>query len=338
MKKVIKIIAGICALLLVVSCKEETVATPKVAASINKTELAVNEVMKIDFGGSVADQIVVFPGNEKHDYELRNESNTGFVVNKGLFTYAYDAPGTYTVVCLASTSGDLAANLQFDTCSFVVRVRDDDTVIKTLSSPSVATDEVFAKKFAENIWVLALPRIVVPPPPQRPITINLNSDRKLRYQIQSGLTKVFVNGKDFTQEGKSAIGGVQDLSAPLDIKVVSNAGTERNYILYTVYYPEFTASSFKLEGATGTLVRTIYDYSTLEMSVNLPSGADVSNLIPTFTTRDANEKAYIGNVEQISGVSAVDFTNEVSYRLVSTVPENPEVQIESTVVVKINFQ
>ena len=336
MTKIIKTITVVCAMLLVFSCKEE-IKTPLAVANIDKTVLTVNETMTVDFSGSIADQIVVFPGDEKHDYALLNESNTGFVVNKKLFTYSYTVPGTYKVVCVASASGDMAADLLFDTCSFAVQVIDDDAVIKTLSSPGVATDEIFAKKYAEDIWVLAMPRSVVPPPPLRPVTINLNTDRRLRYHIQSELAKVFVNGKEFP-EGKNTQGGAYDLSTPLDIKVVSNAGTERNSTLYTVYYPEFTASSFKLGSATGTLARTVYDYSALEMNINLPSGTDVSNLIPTFTTRDSNEKAYIENIEQISGVSVVDFTNTVTYRLVSTVPDNPEIQVESTVVVKINFQ
>jgi hypothetical protein len=163
------------------------------------------------------------------------------------------------------------------------------------------------------------------------------TDRRLRYHIQSDSTKVFVNSEEFP-EGRNTFGGTQDLSASLDIKVISNSGTERNYILYTVYYPEFTANSFKLGNATGSLVRNVYDYSIFEMNVNLPSGTDISSLTPTFTARDPNEKVYIGNEEQTSGVSVVDFTNEVTYRLVSTVPTNPEMQVESRVVVKINFQ
>jgi hypothetical protein len=65
----------------------------------------------------------------------------------------------------------------------------------------------------------------------------------------------------------------------------------------------------------------------------------VSNLVPEFTTYlPSSDKVYIGHTEQIPGVSTVDFTKEVTYRIVSTLPGKPDMQSESTVVVKIAFQ
>ena len=81
-----------------------------------------------------------------HDYELREQSNTGFVVNKNLFTYSYATPGTYKVVCVASTYTDGATDLKRDTCSYTVTVIDDQTEIENISCPQIVYDEVFAER------------------------------------------------------------------------------------------------------------------------------------------------------------------------------------------------
>ncbi|MDR2475622.1 MAG: hypothetical protein LBD45_07160, partial [Bacteroidales bacterium] len=121
MKKIVKIATGICAFLGLFSC-EEAIKTLQLEASINKDLLTVNESMLIDFTGSTADHIVVYPGDDMQNYDLRDQSNTGLAVNKKVFTYSYRVPGVYKVVCLASTAGDKASDLKFTTRSFTVNV------------------------------------------------------------------------------------------------------------------------------------------------------------------------------------------------------------------------
>ena len=75
------------------------------------------------------------------------------------------------------------------------------------------------------------------------------------------------------------------------------------------------------------------------MNVVLPAGTDVSALAPTFTTTDASEKVYIGDVEQVSGQSVADFSNGgVTYRLVSASPENPDYIAETYFKVNVTFE
>lgn len=325
MKKIAKIMVAVSAFLLIISC-EETVKPPRLEASINKDWLAINESMVIDFAGSQADNIVVYPGDAMQNYDLRDKSNTGLVVNKRMFTYSYQVPGTYKVVCLASTSGDMATDLKFDTCSFIVHVIDDQTDIDRISCPQVIRDEVFAEKHAHDEWLMVLPRSVIYNNREQ----NISLSQRLRFYIQSDSTKVWVNGNVYSATT------AYNLSSPVDILVKSNFGTERPYKLYTINYPRF--SSFKLLGVSGTTTLNEFDYSTCVMNVTLPLGTDVSRLVPEFTTYLSTEKAYVGNEEQQSGVSTVDFTNGATYRLVSTLPDRPEMHAESTVVVKIGFQ
>jgi hypothetical protein len=282
--------------------------------------------MIIDFAGSTADNIVVYPGDDRQNYELRDQSNTGLVVNKQRFTYSYQVPGEYKVVCLASTAGDRATNLQTDTCSFTVKVIDDQTEIERISCPQIIRDEVFAEQQANDEWLMVLPRSVIYN--NREQTVSLS--QRLRFYIPSDSTKVRVNGNDYSSTT------AYNLSSPIDILVKSDFGTERPYKLYTINYPRF--STFKLLGVAGTITLDAFDYSTCVINVTLPRGTDVSSLTPEFTTYSATDKVYIGNAEQTPGVSAVDFTRDVTYRLVATVPGKPEMQAESTVVVKISLQ
>lgn len=326
MKTIIKISLGLCLLLCMISCDDEDVRTPFAAITIDKFNLMINESMTIDFIG-VADQAVIYTGDEDHVYELREEGSTGFVVNKDLFTYAYSTPGTYKVVCIASTYGELGDKLTRDTCSYTIRVIDDVTEIERISCPQILYDEVFATPMGNDEWLMRLPRRVKYNTSSAAISI---TQQRLSFDIPSDSTKVFINDVAYGSTIR------YNLSTPLDISVRSDYGTVRPYTLYTLYYPEF--ETFKLLGVTGVLTRTEFDYSAFEIAVTLPVGTDVSSLVPEYTLYSATDKVYIGSVEQTSGSSAVDFTNSVTYRLVSTVNEKPNLQAESTVIVKITYQ
>lgn len=325
MKIAINLLLGVCIVLLITSCEDETAAVPQAAMAVNKNQLIINESMIINFTG-VADQVVVYTGDDMHNYELRDQSNTGFVVNKNLFTYSYTSPGTYKVVCVASTYTDGAIDLKRDTCSYTVTVIDDRTEIDKISCPQIIYDEVFAEKRSNDEWLMRLPRKIKYN--NRISTISLS--QRLRFYTQSGLTQILINGKEFSSTAK------YDLSAPIEVSVKSDYGTTRLHKLYTINYPEF--QNFTLAGTTGTLIRNEFDYSTFVLEIILPEGTDVSNLIPEFTTCSPGEKVYIEEVEQTSGTSAADFTKNINYRLVSTLAEHPEMQAVANVSVKITYQ
>lgn len=85
------------AALMLASCDDKTAEQPTAALSVDKLHYEVNENMTVRFVGN-ADNVVVYPGDEDHDYELRDQSNTGLVVNKGFLNYSYQKPGIFHVV------------------------------------------------------------------------------------------------------------------------------------------------------------------------------------------------------------------------------------------------
>lgn len=325
MKHVVRIFIGLFIAFFAGACEEEVVLEPKASMTINKTQLSINESMVVTFTGT-ADQAVIFTGDSAHVYDLREESNTGFVMNKGVLSYAYPVPGKYKIVCLASAYNDGATTLKRDTCSFTVTVIDDMTEIERLSCPQILYDEVFADRLSNDEWFMKLPRKVV----YNQQTPSISLSQRLSFYIQSDSTKVFINGEAYKSATK------YNLANQTNITVKSHYGTERFYKLHTLYYPEFT--SFKLAGVEGILFREQFDYSAFRVEVTLPKGTDVNNIIPEFTLTDTVEKAYIGDVEQISGNTEVDFSQNVVYRLESVSQNNAEAVAISTVTVKINFQ
>ena len=149
-----------CALLLNTACSDENVESRTPVASIqydtNKTTLKVNESLVIDFTG-VADLVAIYPGDDGHRYEKRDEMETGIAVNKNHFTYSYKAPGTYHVVCVASTFDTyMGGNLKQATCSFDVTVVDDETEFTDLYT-TITPNTFYANKLGDDAWVLNLP-------------------------------------------------------------------------------------------------------------------------------------------------------------------------------------
>lgn len=244
------------------SCSDENeeARTPQAVVTVSQTDLDINESMEIHFQG-VADQVVVYTGDESHDYSLRNESNTGFVVNKGLFTYSYSVPGTFKVVVLATTYDTYMGNgLRTDTTSFYVTVKDDVTELGQVYS-TITPNVYYASLVNESDWVMCLPTKQVYN--NREVTLNAKRQR-LSFEIASDSSKIYVDDVIYSTKN------YYDLTQPHDIRVESDFGSIRNYRLYTMIYPEF--KSVKLNGVAGKLVRDAFNQDSQVYQFTLPKG------------------------------------------------------------------
>lgn len=302
------------------ACDNEKATQPTAAISIEKNMLEVNESMAIRFVGN-ADNVVVYPGDSGHDYELREESNTGLVVNKNLLTYSYSTPGTYKVVCVATNHADEGKSILTDTCSVFIKVIDDCTEIGKISTTALY-DEIFADRINTQDWLFAMPRKIK----YKTSNPSVSLSQKLKFYIPSTATRIYIDGADYNANSK------YDLGQSHTVKLVSNEGSSQDYNLYTLNYGEF--KTFQVAGVTGTITRTEYDYGYHEINMQVPTGTDLTELAPDFTLYATNEKVYIGDVEQTTG-DVVDFTNPVTYRFVVTSTDKPEITVESTCVVTI---
>lgn len=328
----IMLLAGVAAMF--ASCDDKEATQPTAAISVDKNHYEVNESMQLRFIGN-ADNVVVYPGDETHDYELRTEANSGLVVNKGLLTYAYQKPGIYHVVCVATNHEDAGNSLLSDTTSVWVTVTDDVNTIKGVSVNVLNINEVYADLVNDKDWRLALSRKVL----YRGSDWNvaLRNQRLSIYQDSPSASVVLKEESAPEEDYKPNMSASRyDLAKVFDIRSTAGSGGVRDYRLYTLYYGEF--KTFKLAGVTAKLERSEYDYSTCTINIEVPAGTDITAIAPDFTLNDsANEKVFIGDVEQTSG-TAVDFTSPVTYRFVATHASNPAITVESTCVVTVTVK
>ncbi len=310
-----QILCVIVSIACLVSCEDTTLKSPKADFNIDKSDLNVNESMMIEFKGE-AESVVVFTGDDKHIYDSLSVSHTGFIVNKGRFSYAYEKPGRYQVVCVASNYDVGAVNLLRDTSSIWVTVIDDQTEIERISCPQILYDEVFAQKCDNDEWLMNLPRKVK----FKTAQITTKLEQRLDIYMSSLTSQIDVDSVAYNEKTK------YDLAQPLDIKVTSDFGTERSYQLFTQYIPEF--KTLKVNGVAAKLLRSEYDYTAFEMHVTLPASTDLSALSMEFTNYTEHDEVWIGDAPLSSGAT-VNANSDVEFVLKSHIEGREDLAIES---------
>lgn len=310
------------------SCDDKEATQPTAAISVDKYVYDVNESMTLRFIGN-ADNVVVYPGDEKQDYELRDQSNSGLVVNRGLLTYAYEKPGIYHVVCVATNLEDAGRSVMVDTTSVWVTVVDEVVDIDGLAA-TFTYYEIPGTAVNATDWMLALPRKFRYN--NKDVPVNLKK-HKLNFDIASTTTTVEMRTLENEDEEYTlyTANGSYNLENNLHLLTTSSSGMHREYNLFTLTYGEF--KTFSLAGVKGTLDRSEFDYSLISINMTLPAGTDLQAVPVEFTLYDdAAEKVYVGDQEIHSG-DVLDFTEPVTFRFVVTKSGYEHVKAESTCVV-----
>ncbi|MBQ8046879.1 MAG: hypothetical protein IJ196_03020 [Prevotella sp.] len=308
MKKYMMFLSALVMAILLPSCSDDNqeARTPVASYTVNSTTLHINESMEIDFTG-VADQVIIFPGDNLHEYVKRAESHTGYVVNKGVFTYSYSTPGVYHVTIIASTYDTyLGENLQTAIAEFDVTVIDDVTTIDGIMS-SINPNEYYAELVNESDWVLRLPTKQVYN--GREAVLNATRQR-LTITVASDSSKIYVDDVEYSARTN------YNLTLPHDIRVVAYSGDERSYKLYTLIYPEFTSLTTGAGKAATTLTRTPYYQDLLTYTLSVPE-SELSSVVLNYTV-DSQVKFCVNGTEVASG-TAIDLTDATAeYTLVRT--------------------
>ena len=351
MKKIFSFAIMACALLLNVACSDENVESRTPVASIqydaSKTTLKVNESMAVDFTGT-ADLVSIYTGDDGHRYEKRDEMETGMAVNKNHFTYSYKAPGTYHVVCVASTFDTyMGGNLKQDTCSFYVNVVDDETEFEDIYT-TITPNTFYADKLGDDAWVLCLPTKQVYN--NKDLAVNPKNQR-IYYDLPSDSTLVFIdmadadyqllqNYKNLNPEERKALKAKvttnkvrYDLSQDHVITVRSYAGTIKQYNLYCLIYPEF--KSVTVNGVKGVLSRDAFNQNRQIYTFTLPAGTDVTNATIAYTL-DGTGTFLSDGTEIASGATAN--LSGGKFTIERTAVANAQAKAVSNIEFVFNFQ
>lgn len=303
-----------------IGCKENETITPKSSFVASSLNLNVNESVEFTFNGTAL-KISIFTGDDNHNYDSINSGNTGFVVNKGTFNYAYRHPGRYKVVIIASANNENAEILLHDTSSVYVNVVDTNSTIQSVSCPKVFYDQI-AAEIVGNDWLVCLPQKIF----FKAQTLTVSSKQRLSIKLASDSATLTINNQTFSSTTSYELKNTNILT------VKPYQSDVRNYNLYMLFYPEFKI--FTLSGVAGTLIRNEYNYDQMQMTVALPTGTDVSTLIPEFTLSQG-QNVYINGILQISGTSVVDFSSPVVYELTNTNPDNTNLVAKTQITITV---
>ncbi|MDR1682067.1 MAG: hypothetical protein LBS25_01560 [Candidatus Symbiothrix sp.] len=304
-------------LLLLGACEKESEALmPEVSWNVSASIVSIYETLRFEFTGKNAKQMVVYPGDAGHDYDLKHQSNTGLVMNKGILTYAYKKPGLYKAVLVASNYDLEAGVILSDTTSVNILVEDDRTGLRTVSLKKDLYNKELAGELTDEAILFKIPYKVRVN--NKDVAVNIAKQR-IELAAYSDAALILLNDEAYKATAS------YNLSEPLTIKVVSDAGDSKEYSVKTMHYPVF--DNFSINNVNGTLQYSEYDFDKAFISLTLPAGTDVRSLTPVFSSADALSIC-IADSEQQTGLSLVDFTDPVSYILKT---ESCETEITVTV-------
>ncbi len=293
--------------LVLYSCgdENESARTPVASVMVSKTTLEIGESMEITFTG-VADQVVVFTGDEEHVYQKYDGSdsikaNTGLVMSKGYFTYSYTDPGDFHVVVVASTydtyNGD---NRKEDLYEFDVTVTDDCTVLRDVYA-ATSVNTYYAELVNETDWLMCLPAYQLYNGRETALTANR---LRLSFDIDSDASTIYLDGVEYSNRT------YYNLTEIIDIRVVAYSGDTQDYRLFGMIYPEF--NKITIGGVEGTLTRNEYYQDLLTYTfTGATSTTDAEYEI------DSDVQLMVDG-SPVSGT--VDFSADREFTLVSTYP------------------
>ena len=130
--------------------------------------------------------------------------------------------------------------------------------------------------------------------------------------VTSLVASFTTTGETVTISGKPQVSGitVNNFTTPLIYTVTAKDRTTRNYtVTVTVAKADANAiTAYSLPSANGPVNGVITGDA---ISVVMPYGSNISNLIATFTTNGANVK--VGTTTEVSGQTVNNFSNPVTY-------------------------
>ena len=346
MKKIRVLLYSLLAVLMLVSCDEngylrDLYVAPKAAFEIEKDTYDVFESVHFVNKGS-GQYYVVYPGDANHVY--RKEGDTGFAAaSDGTFSYSYQEPGTFNAVWVASSINENGEReFQVDSVTVKVVALDgglDNLRINNIYRMSEYAGTVYYSSYGEFISSdsLICPILF---DAWRDATFNsIKAKQLVNFELSSSLAEMYwidpvgeekkivsyheVGHAMAIATASRIVEFVQDGKLKIqNFRVITASGVISNYYVAPVMIPKMT--KFSINGVEGTVTRDIAYYDRYNITLQLADDIDLSNVIPVFETMNndpnlldgTNCRVTIDGVEQISGVTPVDFSQgDVTYTI-----------------------
>jgi hypothetical protein len=309
--------------LIFASCEEEEVNMPQASFEMSDTEVSVNQTVTFTFTGSDAKQIAVFIGDEGHDYDLREQGNSGLTMSKGILTYSYKKPGNYKIALIATNYDREGNRLLESKAEAGIAVNDTRTGLGVISLKRDTYMKEIQGDIADEVILFAVPYKIRLN--NRDIAVNLTRQR-------IDITPVSESASLWLNDTEYAATANYNLTQPLILKIRAGSGNEKSYELRTINYPVF--ESFSINGIDGTVKYDDFNFNKTHITLTLPAGTDTGALVAAFASADAQDVT-VNEMDQVSGLTANNFAQPVTYTLKNTDASNDKLSCESTVEVSV---
>lgn len=329
-----------CVSALLFSCEEnayleDVYVQPEAEFTTEKDTYEVFESVVFTNAGS-GQNYVVYTGDPGHVYG--EPGSTGFATaSNGTFSYAYNEPGEYTVVWIAS-SVSVAGDIEKDEATSTIKVVSTDggldkLTISKLYKMTEYGSAVYYEPDAEFVSATEMKCPILFAAWRDASFNSIKAKQLLSFQLSSTLASFYwmnPNTNEYTElksdyAGSRIVEFVQDGKLAVQkFKVVTASGYETEYELAPVMIPQFT--KFSVNGVDAKITRDIAYYDRYNVELTLPEGTDLKNVVPVFEVMNndpnlvdgTNVLVTVGGQIQQSGVTAVDLSSgEVVYTVKS---------------------
>lgn len=342
-------------LLSLFSCKnqylEDYYIEPKAAFSWDIAGDTITTLQSVSFTNEGRGQnYAIYTGDDGHLYGALG--NNGFAVGaNGTFSYSYREPGDYMVVWVATSmnaKGELIASID----SMPLHVVDHNGGLDNLSIYRIfrmdeydATRNTFYHSHAQfvNDTLLLCPIIY-----EAWRTGKINSIKSPKLTLKYALTSSTATLTWWNQgEWKSVRSELDNIfsvmdgerMAPQRLCVTTASGYKTYYTLVAVMMPKLT--SFAVNGIEGVVSHDVLGYNRYYVDITVPADMDLHTVQPVWTLMNGDDNLLAGatasvrvnGVEQISGQTTIDLTQEVVYDLSYSVGEG--LTQTSTMIIRI---
>ncbi len=276
--------------------------TPVAKFEINKSEYDVNESVEFSNKGN-AQRYVVYTGDSLHRYNV--SGNTGFSTSSaGTFSYAYSEPGEFTAVWVATSVTDKGEVVKaVDSVKINVVAKNGGLEKLVVFNTYKMTDYSSAVFFSSLGQFVSADTLVCPFifDAWRTSTVvnSVKAPQLLNFELASTLSKFYWVENDVEREIKSAntasriVRFVQDGKLAVQKFVVKTAsGFNSTYYVAPLMIPKMT--KFSVGGVNGVVTRDLAYYNRYNVSITLPSGTNLSAIVPSFEIMN-NDPNLVGN-------------------------------------------
>lgn len=305
---------------------DEMYVDPEASFSIgSKQNFDVFETVNFKNEGE-GQKFVVWPGDFSHVYG--KSGNNGLACNgDGSFSYAYQEPGVYNAVWIATSikaNGEIASSID----SIKITVLAQNGGLSSFSITRIARMNDYGSTFFYESYgkFVSDKNIICPMPYQLWTTSAIKRTVGVKFSLNSNLAKL--NWKltegDVLLTSESATKVFRfdkDLKlVPQTIAVQNTAGDETNYDVMAMVIPEFT--QFSINGIEGVRTRDLSAFNKFNIVIDLPDNTNLTTLTPSFVVfnNDANLidsqrtiVVKVANTNQVSNVTSNSFVNPVKY-------------------------